>query len=141
MNRVEHIRQLLTLGLSPASLDIEDESALHAGHAGAASGGVAAPSALINVAARVLLAQQPLDVSMKAPRVHHGGSPDITYVEPDANRDDVAQLTSRGHTVATTPTLGIVNVISCPGGMPRDKNTCAAMADPRGHGIAMFSND
>jgi len=39
MNRVERIRHLLTLGLSPVSLDIEDESALHAGHAGAASGG------------------------------------------------------------------------------------------------------
>ena len=39
MNRVERIHQLLTLGLSPVSLDIDDESALHAGHAGAASGG------------------------------------------------------------------------------------------------------
>ncbi len=39
MNRVEQIQQLLTLGLSPESLHIEDESALHAGHAGAASGG------------------------------------------------------------------------------------------------------
>ena len=131
-------------GRGPASLGpmiVVNDNSKQMFFAGAASGGVAAPSALINVAARVLLAQQPLDVSMKAPRVHHGGSPDITYVEPDANRDDVAQLTSRGHTVATTPTLGIVNVISCPGGMPRDKNTCAAMADPRGHGIAMFSND
>ena len=39
MNRVDRIQELLTLGLSPVSLDIEDESALHAGHAGAASGG------------------------------------------------------------------------------------------------------
>ena len=39
MNRVEQIQQLLTLGLSPESLHIEDESALHAGHTGAASGG------------------------------------------------------------------------------------------------------
>jgi len=39
MNRVERIHQLLTLGLAPVSLDIDDESALHAGHAGAASGG------------------------------------------------------------------------------------------------------
>jgi len=39
MNRVERIHQLLTLELSPVSLTIDDESALHAGHAGAASGG------------------------------------------------------------------------------------------------------
>lgn len=39
MTRIERIRELLTTGMAPASLDIEDESALHAGHAGAASGG------------------------------------------------------------------------------------------------------
>ncbi|MEK0429140.1 MAG: hypothetical protein RL001_1667 [Pseudomonadota bacterium] len=39
MNRVERMHQLLTLELSPVSLNIDDESALHAGHAGAASGG------------------------------------------------------------------------------------------------------
>ena len=39
MNRVDRIHQLLSTGLSPTSLVIEDESALHAGHAGAASGG------------------------------------------------------------------------------------------------------
>ena len=39
MNRVERIHQLLSLSLSPVSLTIDDESALHAGHAGAASGG------------------------------------------------------------------------------------------------------
>ena len=39
MNRVERIHELLTLELSPVSLTIDDESALHAGHAGAASGG------------------------------------------------------------------------------------------------------
>ena len=39
MNRVDRIHQLLSTGLSPTSLVIEDESTLHAGHAGAASGG------------------------------------------------------------------------------------------------------
>ena len=39
MNRVERIHQLLSLSLSPVSLTIDDESSLHAGHAGAASGG------------------------------------------------------------------------------------------------------
>jgi BolA protein len=37
--RVEMIRSRLTQALHPASLEIIDESARHAGHAGAASGG------------------------------------------------------------------------------------------------------
>ena len=37
-DRVERITTLLQ-GLSPLSCQVEDESALHAGHAGAASGG------------------------------------------------------------------------------------------------------
>ncbi len=39
MSRPDKIRELLTAALVPAALDIVDESALHAGHAGAASGG------------------------------------------------------------------------------------------------------
>lgn len=39
MNRVETIHALLSAGFSPLECQIEDESALHAGHAGAASGG------------------------------------------------------------------------------------------------------
>lgn len=39
MNRPERIRALLLDGLAPVDCEIEDESHLHAGHAGAASGG------------------------------------------------------------------------------------------------------
>ena len=37
--RIAHIRALLTSGLAPLECEVDDESALHAGHAGAASGG------------------------------------------------------------------------------------------------------
>ncbi len=37
--RPERIRALLTAALAPTLLELSDESALHAGHAGAASGG------------------------------------------------------------------------------------------------------
>lgn len=37
--RMERIRALLTAALAPVELELVDESALHAGHAGAASGG------------------------------------------------------------------------------------------------------
>ena len=38
-DRAERIRALLTAALAPTLLELADESALHAGHAGAASGG------------------------------------------------------------------------------------------------------
>jgi len=37
--RVERIRELLQAALAPSQLDVGDDSHLHAGHAGAASGG------------------------------------------------------------------------------------------------------
>ena len=39
MNRVERIQALLQSALTPAECRVDDESHLHAGHAGAASGG------------------------------------------------------------------------------------------------------
>lgn len=38
-DRASRIRQKITDALSPLECEVEDESALHAGHAGAASGG------------------------------------------------------------------------------------------------------
>jgi BolA family transcriptional regulator, general stress-responsive regulator len=38
-DRVGRIQQKISEGLSPLQCDVKDESALHAGHAGAASGG------------------------------------------------------------------------------------------------------
>ncbi|MBI1890623.1 MAG: BolA family transcriptional regulator [Burkholderiales bacterium] len=38
-NREDRIRALLTDAFAPTELRVDDESALHAGHAGAASGG------------------------------------------------------------------------------------------------------
>lgn len=37
--RIERIRAAVTAALAPTQLELEDESALHAGHPGAASGG------------------------------------------------------------------------------------------------------
>ncbi len=39
MNRLQRIRELLDAGLTPVECVLDDESHLHAGHAGAASGG------------------------------------------------------------------------------------------------------
>lgn len=39
MDRVAMIRERLTAALAPQSIDVQDDSAAHAGHAGARSGG------------------------------------------------------------------------------------------------------
>lgn len=39
MNRIETIRQRLEQALHPVALDVDDDSAKHVGHAGAAGGG------------------------------------------------------------------------------------------------------
>jgi gamma-glutamyltranspeptidase/glutathione hydrolase len=108
--------------------------------AGAATGGVAAPTALANVAARVTLSEESLRSAMDQRRVHHGGAPDTTYYEPGIPPEVIAGLTRRGHRVAATPTLGIVNAASCPEGMPREPDGCEVVSDRRGSGLAINVN-
>ena len=108
--------------------------------AGAASGGVAAPTALANVAARAVLAEEPLQSAMDRRRVHHGGAPDLTYYEPGISANTIAQLTRRGHTVAATPRLGIVNAAFCPEGLPREPEACEVSSDRRGSGLSINVN-
>ena len=108
--------------------------------AGAASGGVAAPTALANVAAHALLAGEPLRSAIDRRRIHHGGAPDLTYYEPGIPAPTIQGLTRRGHTVAATPRLGIVNAAFCPDGLPRDPEVCEVLSDRRGSGLSINFN-
>lgn len=108
--------------------------------AAAASGGVAAPTALANVAARAVLSGESLQSAMDRRRVHHGGAPDLTYYEPGIPAETIAGLTRRGHTVAATPRLGIVNAASCPEGLPREPEGCEVSSDRRGSGLSINVN-
>ena len=104
--------------------------------AAAASGGVAAPGAMIGVAARTLLAKQPLADAITAKRLHHGAVPDLTYYEKDMSEAVLEALVGRGHKIGATVRLGQVNAIWCPGGLPRAPDSCAVEVDPRGYGLA-----
>lgn len=105
----------------------------------AASGGKTAVTALDAVAARTLLAGDTLEDALAAKRVHHGGSPDVLYHEQGLSPDLLAQLRNRGHAIAATPVLGLVNAISCPGGLPSVPKSCEVHADPRGFGLSAAS--
>lgn len=108
--------------------------------AAAASGGVAAPSAMVQTAAWHLLAGVSVERAQDAGRVHHGGAPDITYHEEGLPPELARTLAERGHNLEATPTLGRVQVISCTGGIPPKPETCAMKADPRGFGLAAFAD-
>ncbi len=107
--------------------------------AGAASGGVAAPTALMNVAAQSVLAERPMASAMAAKRVHHGGEPDTTYYETGLSPDVVNGLTARGHQLAGAPAIGRVNAMSCFKGLPAAPDSCEISTDPRGFGLALMS--
>ncbi len=108
--------------------------------AGAASRGVTAPTQLINMAARSMMAGQDLREAMKLPRTHHGGAPDVLYYENTLGADDQAKLKTKGYQMAPVQGLGIVNAISCPLGLHTAPQSCVMVNDPRGYGLAAGAN-
>ena len=105
--------------------------------AAAAAGGVAAPTALVDVASRVLLAGEPLGAASEAPRMHGGSDPDVVYVEPGASTRSARALINLGYEVVSAERLGGVSAIACPAGLQSSPETCAAATDPRGFGLAV----
>ena len=106
--------------------------------AAAASGGVAAPSAVAATAARVILADTPASAAVNMPRVFAGSEPDRVLIERTLPPDRVEALRRRGHSLTETPPLGHVNAIACPQGLPRYPESCAAATDQRGFGFAIL---
>ncbi len=104
--------------------------------ASAASGGVTAPTAMAQVAARHYLGGEPLERALAAKRVHHNGVPDVTYHEKGLAPAVVSELARRRHKTAATPVLGRVTAISCPDGIPPNPATCTFDVDPRSFGLA-----
>ncbi|HEY9081123.1 gamma-glutamyltransferase [Magnetovibrio sp.] len=107
--------------------------------AAAASGGVVAPGALAGVVARIAEAGQTAKEAVNAPRVHNGGDPDVTYIEPTLDPAAQSRLATAGHNLSQIPSLGQVNVLYCPDGLPTQPLTCQMATDPRGAGLAAGS--
>ncbi len=108
--------------------------------AAAASGGVVAPTALATVVGRTMIGEEKLTTAMNAPRVHHGGDPDVLYYEKTLDAAEVSALQARGHEVAPVAALGLVNVTYCAGGMPGNAEFCTTQTDPRGFGLAVTAD-
>jgi gamma-glutamyltranspeptidase/glutathione hydrolase len=105
--------------------------------AGAASGGVTAPTALMSVALSNAVNVEGLENAMSAKRLHHSGNPDIVYFEQGYDDAAIQTLIKKGHRVAETMSLGLVNAVGCSQGLTNDLSSCEAATDPRGFGLAV----
>jgi gamma-glutamyltranspeptidase/glutathione hydrolase len=106
--------------------------------AAAGSGGAAALSATMAVAADTMLQDRTLEQAITVPRVHHGGAPDVAVLEPTVPESIKKGLQRRGHKTIVAPSLGRVNAAECPLGLDAVSETvaCFVYADPRGAGVA-----
>ena len=135
---------LETLGADP--LDYAEESApayirTEPVFLAAPSGGVDSVSALVEVAAEVLLGGQHLSYALAAPRVHHGGLPDVVTVEEKIGSVQVGGLLEREQRVVAIETLGHVNAISCAEGVRLGPENCEVENEPRGFGFGLRTKE
>lgn len=123
----------------PVMLSNEDQNRVYL--AAASSGGVSAPTALVNVLARAAAGPQSLRDAMNAPRTHYGGQPDKVFVEAEMPAEIIESLRTRGNDVALTKSIGVVSAAYCPTGVPSKEGVqCFGAADPRGFGISFGGN-
>lgn len=110
--------------------------------AAAASGGTAAPSALVNVVTRALLGkdEETLEMAVAAARIHNDGMSDLTFYERGLDAAVAHSLANKGHRLAETAKIGMVNAVFCQAGVPsKEVVSCALKSDPRGFGLAAGS--
>jgi gamma-glutamyltranspeptidase/glutathione hydrolase len=105
--------------------------------AGAATGGIAAPSVMAGVLAAVFDDGTSLRDAVAAPRIAHFGAPNVVVPEPDIPDDVRDALAGLGHTLTEPYELGRVNAIHCSEGLRNRPDTCTAVTDGRGFGLAV----
>ena len=126
--------------LSPSAAILANTNTGDAYFAAAASGGSAAPTALVSVMLGALLDEAPLKKVLARPRVHHSGAPDITFYEKGLPPDVLTGLRSRGHLLREAPALGRVNALYCEEGLIRGAgDECRFATDPRGWGLGFIA--
>lgn len=106
-------------------------------YASSATGGSPAATAQVMVAFRTIVDGETLRDAIDAKRVHHAGSPDVTFVETGDSPARIETLRQRGHVVQEVPLLGRVNAAWCPEGLPGEPELCQTATDQRGFGLAL----
>jgi gamma-glutamyltranspeptidase/glutathione hydrolase len=124
--------------LSPSAAILVNPAVQEAYFAAAASGGAAAPTSLVSVTLGTLVDDRPLKETVAAPRLHHGGAPDVTFYEEGVSEAVLEDLRARGHLLRAAPGLGRVNALYCPESFKRGFGKCAFASDPRGWGLGFL---
>ena len=101
---------------------------------GSASGGAVASTSLARLMLDSLTTDEGLTAAMAAPRIHHGGVPDVTFFEEGS--PVVESLKAKGHATQAVPQIGQANAIYCPKGIVEAPGACEVVTDTRGHGLS-----
>jgi len=123
---------------SPSAAILVNPNVGEAYFAAAASGGSAAPTALVSVMLGALSDDLPLDQAVAEPRFHHSGAPDVAFYEEGVPALLVENLEARGHLLRQAPGLGRVNALYCPDSFKRRQENCQFANDPRGWGLGFL---
>ena len=106
---------------------------------GAAISG-ASPAVLAAVALETLDADRNLSAAVAEPRAYNSGFPDVMITESGVAEPVQKFIEQAGYRIQQQDSLGRVNGFHCPEGLPREP-VCQFVADPRGHGLAVFAED
>jgi len=104
----------------------------------AGSGGLTGASAKAHLAAKAILEKLPFGKAMASARIHPDTASASILTESGESDSHVEALVRRGHAVERGHTLGRLNAVFCPAGLPADsakRSDCSAAADPRGGGL------
>lgn len=107
----------------------------------AAGMGAGAPAILTAMAVEAAEGGRALERLLAVPRLAVGGEGGEILVETGTPAGIAGSLAARGYAVRDGGILAGVQVVACADGLPRSPETCAARADPRGHGIALSAAD
>ena len=104
------------------------------------SGGEKSSTALGNVMINSIFTKMKLKDVVNESRLHYRLKSEEFEIEPLKDHSSLVSLASLGHKVRSSPNIGLVNVISCPEGLPSPKPHCDVEVDQRGGGISAIIN-
>ncbi|MBL22612.1 MAG: hypothetical protein CMM48_01800 [Rhodospirillaceae bacterium] len=113
--------------------------------AASGNGGPGAASATVGIAARTLLAGERLAEASDRPRILFTGDNTPYLAEKAVSKKELGALVKENAKVERVPSIGRINAIYCPAGLPPDSRSdppCQVKADKRGNGVgARFKKD
>ncbi len=126
------------LPLGPVIVTRASDNAMRFAFTG--SGGSMSATAMANVMIETLLAKKDLNSAVANARLHFSAERGEVVIEDRVDKERSVSLIGLGHKVRRLPSIGWVNAISCPAGLPAPEPACEAVADPRGEGVAVKVN-